>query len=205
MLSIQTIEPDTLELLKRLCAFPQLGKMRLVGGTALALQYGHRQSIDLDFFGVLPENHDELFVALRALGNLSIMNRSAKIVQTSINGIKVDFVDYRDYPWIDEPVKEGIITLASPKDIAAMKVNAAINRGTKKDFVDIFVLLQHFSLAEILDFYRQKYPDYSDYRALLSLTYFDDAEGQDMPVLLIENSWEEMKTAIVAAVERYQR
>lgn len=205
MLSIQTIEPDTLELLKRLCAFPQLGKMRLVGGTALALQYGHRQSIDLDFFGVLPENHDELFVALRALGNLSIMNRSAKIVQTSINGIKVDFVDYRDYPWIDESVKEGIITLASPKDIAAMKVNAAINRGTKKDFVDIFVLLQHFSLAEILDFYRQKYPDYSDYRALLSLTYFDDAEGQDMPVLLIENSWEEMKTAIVAAVERYQR
>lgn len=204
MLSLQTIAPDTLELLKRIAALPQTQGLRLVGGTALALQYGHRQSIDLDFFGAVPGDREALIASLKQLGTLTILNASSKILQTTLNGIKVDFVDYRYYDWIDEPLREENIVLASPKDIAAMKVNAAINRGTKKDFVDIFVLLQHYSLAEILAFYRQKYPDYSEYRALLSLTYFEDAETQDMPKLFINNTWDEMKQTIVTAVKQFQ-
>ena len=183
---------------------PQTQGLRLVGGTALALQYGHRQSIDLDFFGAVPGDREALIASLKQLGTLTILNASSKILQTTLNGIKVDFVDYRYYDWIDEPLREENIVLASPKDIAAMKVNAAINRGTKKDFVDIFVLLQHYSLAEILAFYRQKYPDYSEYRALLSLTYFEDAETQDMPKLFINNTWDEMKQTIVTAVKQFQ-
>ena len=205
MLSLQTIAPDTLELLKRIAALPQTQGLRLVGGTALALQYGHRQSIDLDFFGAVPGDREALIASLKQLGTLTILNASSKILQTTLNGIKVDFVDYRYYDWIDEPLREENIVLASPKDIAAMKVNAAINRGTKKDFVDIFVLLQHYSLAEILAFYRQKYPDYSEYRALLSLTYFEDAETQDMPKLFINNTWDEMKQTIVTAVKQFQK
>ena len=204
MLSLQTIAPDTLELLKRIAALPQTQGLRLVGGTALALQYGHRQSIDLDFFGAVSEDREALLASLKQLGILTILNASSKILQTTLNGIKVDFVDYRYYDWIDEPLREEEIVLASPKDIAAMKVNAAINRGTKKDFVDIFVLLQHYSLAEILAFYRQKYPDYSEYRALLSLTYFEDAETQNMPKLFINNTWDEMKQTIVTAVKQFQ-
>ena len=99
MLSLQTIVPDTLELLKALSVRPELRTMRLVGGTSLA----------------------------------------------------------------------------SPKDISVLKVNAIEGRGTKKDFVDIYVLLQHYSLGEILEFYKQKYPNYSIFRALRSLTYFEDA------------------------------
>ena len=205
MLSLQTIAPDTLELLKRIAALPQTQGLRLVGGTALALQYGHRQSIDLDFFGAVPGDREALIASLKQLGTLTILNASSKILQTTLNGIKVDLVDYRYYDWIDEPLREENIVLASPKDIAAMKVNAAINRGTKKDFVDIFVLLQHYSLAEILAFYRQKYPDYSEYRALLSLTYFEDAETQDMPKLFINNTWDEMKQTIVTAVKQFQK
>ena len=193
-----------MELLKRIAALPQTQGLRLVGGTALALQYGHRQSIDLDFFGAVPGDREALIASLKQLGTLTILNASSKILQTTLNGIKVDFVDYRYYDWIDEPLREENIVLASPKDIAAMKVNAAINRGTKKDFVDIFVLLQHYSLAEILAFYRQKYPDYSEYRALLSLTYFEDAETQDMPKLFINNTWDEMKQTIVTAVKQFQ-
>ena len=60
MLSLQTVYPDTLELLKTLMRLPILGQMRLVGGTALALQYGHRRSVDLDFFGHTTEDVDEL-------------------------------------------------------------------------------------------------------------------------------------------------
>ena len=85
-----------------------------------------------------------------------------------------------------------------------MKVNAIIGRGTRKDFIDLFVLLQHYSLSEILDFYRQKYPEFSEYRALLSMTYFEDAEMQDMPRMFIDTSWEDMKSAIIKAVKAYQ-
>ena len=111
MLSFQTVHPHTLELLKRIAALPELQSTRLVGGTALALQYGHRQSIDLDFFGAIPQDKDE------------------------------------------------IIT---------------------------------------------KYPEYSEYRALLSMTYFEDAEMQNMPHMFIDASWENIKQTIIAEVKKYQ-
>lgn len=205
MLSIQTIHPNTLELLKQLASQPELSQTRLVGGTALALQYGHRQSIDLDFFGVLPEDKEELLEMMSRVGNMIVTNRTKMIVQAVINQVKVDFVDYSRYPWIDEPVQGDGFVLASDKDIAAMKVNAIIGRGTRKDFIDLFVLLQHYALTEIMAFYKQKYPEFSEYRALLSMTYFEDAEMQDMPKMFIDTSWKEMKKAIIMAVEAYQR
>lgn len=204
MLQTQTINPDTLDLLKKLTARPELSDMRLVGGTALSLQYGHRQSIDLDFFGCYATTQEDLIDLTRGIGNISILNSSSHILQMTINQIKVDFVDYSRYKWIDEPVQDGSVVLASDKDIAAMKINAIMGRGTKKDFVDMFVLLQHYSLAEILQFYKQKYPEYSEYRALLSLTYFDDAELQPMPRMFIPDTWEQIKTAINSAVKAYQ-
>lgn len=204
MLSIQTIEPDTLELLKRLSSQPELQETRLVGGTALALQYGHRQSVDLDFFGRLPGERDVLLELIQSIGKVTVLNQSKAILQTIINDVKVDFVDYSRYPWIDAPIKGDGFALASDKDIAAMKVNAIIGRGTRKDFIDLFVLLQHYSLAEILDFYRQKYPEFSEYRALLSMTYFEDAEMQDMPRMFIDTPWTEMKSSIIKVVKAYQ-
>lgn len=205
MLSIQTIHPNTLELLKQLASQPELTQTRLVGGTALALQYGHRQSIDLDFFGVLPEDKDELIELARRVGDVLVTNRTKMIVQTVINQVKVDFVDYSRYAWIDEPIQGEGFVLASDKDIAAMKVNAIIGRGTRKDFIDLYVLLQHYSLTEIMGFYKQKYPEFSEYRALLSMTYFDDAEMQDMPKMFIDTPWEEMKSTIIQAVKAYQK
>ena len=205
MLSIQTIQPNTLELLKRLASQPELAQTRLVGGTALALQYGHRQSIDLDFFGALPEDKDELIDMVKRLGNVTITNKSKSIVQTIIDNVKVDFVDYSRYAWIDEPIQGEGFLLASDKDIAAMKVNAIIGRGTRKDFIDLYVLLQHYSLPEIMDFYKQKYPEFSEYRALLSMTYFEDAEMQDMPKMFISTLWDEMKSTIIQAVKAYQK
>lgn len=205
MLSIQTILPDTLELLKRLASQPELSQTRLVGGTALALQYGHRQSVDLDFFGILSEDKDDLVEMSKKAGEVMVINRSKAIMQMMINQVKVDFVDYSRYVWIDEPILGDGFVLASDKDIAAMKVNAIIGRGTRKDFIDLYVLLQHYSLSQIMDFYKRKYPEFSEYRALLSMTYFDDAEMQDMPKMFIDTSWEEMKKTIVEAVKRYQQ
>lgn len=101
-----------------------------------------------------------------------------------VDDIKIDFVDYV-YKWIDAPLCDGDIRLASMKDIAAMKINAVEGRGTKKDFVDIYFLLRHFTLEQILSFYKAKYPENSEFRALMSLTYFDDAEPQIAPEMLI--------------------
>jgi len=205
MLAIQTIQPDTLELLKRLAAHSQVRGTRLVGGTALALQYGHRQSVDLDFFGTLPQDKEELVAVATKEGKVTVHNRSNLILQMDIDGVKVDFVDYSRYNWIDEPITADGFVLASDKDIAAMKVNAIIGRGTRKDFIDLYVLLQHYPLMQIMDFYKQKYPEYSEYRALLSMTYFEDAEMQTMPRMFIDTSWETMKKTIIQAVKAYQK
>ena len=177
--------------------------MRLVGGTSLALQLGHRKSVDLDLFGKLVCTNDEIKDALRKLGQLSVIKENQNIKIYTIDGIKVDFVNYC-YDWIDNQILEDNIRLASMKDIAAMKVNAIEGRGTKKDFIDIYFLLQHFTLQQILEFYAQKYPENSFFRALISLTYFDDADPQIAPEMLISISWDDMKEAIRKAVKEYR-
>lgn len=202
MLSYQTVNAHTLELLRRLMAEPIFASLRLVGGTALALQYGHRNSIDLDFFGQLDDDAEEVKAILRKHGKLSVIKESRNIKIYLLNNIKVDFVNY-NYSWIDAPVVEEQIKLASPKDIAAMKINAIEGRGTKKDFIDIYFLLQHYTLHEILTFYQQKYPENSIFRALMSLSYFEDAETQIMPVMYVPISWDEIKTTIQFQVNQY--
>ena len=203
MLTFQTVVPHTLELLKRIMNIPMFNPLRLVGGTALALQYGHRSSIDLDFFGDLEIDTDKVTQALGNIGEVIISNCSDNIKTYHIDGIKTDFVNYSLYPWIDNPVVEEGIRLASPKDIAAMKINAIMGRGSRKDFVDVYFLLQHYTLDELLDFYQQKYSNASIFRALLSLTYFNDAELQPMPVMFVDVDWIKMKAVILTAVEEY--
>ena len=129
MLSYQTVNEHTLELLRQLSSIPEFSAMRLVGGTSLA----------------------------------------------------------------------------TPPDIAAMKVNAIEGRGSKKDFIDLYYLLQHYTLHEILGFYKQKYPEHSVFRALMSMSYFDDADVQPTPRLFTQVSWEDMKEYIHREIEQYSK
>ncbi len=201
MLSYKTVEPDTLELLKRLTEEPFLTETRLVGGTSLALQYGHRISIDLDFFGRFSTEDDNEFHDMLSNYENSVVLKSTKNIKSCLlQGVKIDFVNY-NYPWIDEMIRQDNLRLASPKDIAAMKINAIEGRGTRKDFVDIYFLLEHYSLSEILTFYQTKYPEHSQFRALLSLSYFDDAEMQPMPKMLMPVEWDTMKKKILDEIK----
>lgn len=205
MLSLQTVLPNTLELLKVLMQQPLLKDMRLVGGTSLALQYGHRRSVDLDFFGTTTEDIDELTKMMQDCSKDLVKGGCTKRIKTYfLNSVKVDVVNY-DYKWIDEPVIEEGIRLASPKDIAAMKVNAVMGRGTKKDFVDVYFLLKHYSFDELIQFYLQKYTDGSEYRALLSMSYFADADPQPMPFMLQQVDWDTIKDEIKRQVEAYNK
>ncbi len=131
MLSFQTVEPHTLELLNRLMQEPLLATYRLVGGTSLALQYGHRSSVDLDFFGTPPLDIYSLKETLQRIGTVQVMKESTNIQIYYLDGVKIDFVNYT-YPWLDAPVVCSNLRLASPKDLAAMKVNAIEERGSKK-------------------------------------------------------------------------
>ena len=205
MLSFQTVLPDTLELLKVLMQQPLLNDMRLVGGTSLALQYGHRRSVDLDFFGHTTEDVEELTTILSRCAKDVIRGNCSKSIKAYfLNNIKVDIVNYK-YRWIDEPVISDGLRLASPKDIAAMKFNAVMGRGTKKDFVDVYFLLRHYTFEEIMQFYLQKYTDGSEYRALLSMTYFADADPQPMPYMFQQVEWEIIKEEIKQQVAMYNR
>lgn len=195
MLQYQTIYPATLQLLKDLQSLELLKECRLVGGTALALQLGHRRSVDLDFFGTVLQTPDELQDLLRENHDVTIVKESKNIHIYLIDGVKVDIVNYK-YDWIDTPVEEDGIRLADVKDIAAMKVAAIIGRGTKKDFIDLYFLLKQYSLKELLELYLQKYPDGSLFIAIKSLSYFEDAEADPMPVMFEEVSWPDVKALI---------
>lgn len=200
MLHYETIELRTLELLKRLQALPELRDCRLVGGTALALQLGHRKSVDLDLFGTIDLEPYELESILGNLGTLEVRKNSGNIHLFVLNGIHIDIVNF-PFPWRQPEVVENDVRLAGIEDIAAMKVTAVIGRGTKKDFIDIAQLLQIYSLEQILSFYESKYPNASRFMALKSLCYFDDAEMQPMPYMFSNITWNQAKEQILHAVD----
>ncbi len=177
----------------------EFSEARLVGGTALALQLGHRKSIDLDFFGHIAATTDDLSELYSRIGKAQLLSSSKNINVFLVDGVKVDSVNYQ-YPWLDAPIVVEGIRLASMRDIAAMKVAAIINRGTKKDFVDMYFLLKHYSLKEVLGFYTEKYADGSIFIALKSMVYFVDAESDPMPYMFEDVSWEDVKEEVAMAV-----
>jgi len=133
MLQICTIAPDTLELLRKLNSVPELANTRLVGGTALALWLGHRLSIDLDFFGQVEGDTEIISSYLVRDGfDVNIRSNQKNIHIFTINGVKTDIINYR-YLWIDDLIEEDGIRLGGLKDIAAMKIAAITNRGSKKE------------------------------------------------------------------------
>lgn len=196
MLYYQSIDSTALELLKKLMAIPQFNDLFLVGGTSLALQIGHRKSIDLDLFGIFNLEQEEFSWIFKQFNSVTMINRTPNIKTYIIEDIKVDFVKY-PYSWIDKAILKDGIRLAGMKDIAAMKLSAITGRGTKKDFIDLYFLLRYFSLNQMLNFYNQKYPDGSKFLVLKSLTYFEDAEVELTPVMLESVDWKEVKSKIV--------
>lgn len=202
MLHTKTVFPNTLELLIKLQCLTELKDFVLVGGTALALHFGHRMSIDLDLFSYnvdIPVNIQNI----ASINKLKIENISlAKNIQIfNIDGIKVDFVCY-PYPWLNSYIADKQMKIASLEDIAAMKISAIINRGTKKDFIDFYYLLEIFDLPQIMFFYKKKYPEASEFLAYKSLIYFEDAESDPMPKMFSKVKWEKIKKRILEISEK---
>ena len=200
MLQTQTVVPELLELLKKIMSESLFSEFFLVGGTSLSLQIGHRNSIDIDLFGNCQINENLFISKLKEYGEVIVDQSSKNILITQVNGIKIDFVNYK-YPLLENPIIIDNIRMLSKKDIAAMKLNAIAGRGSKKDFIDLHYLLNEFSLREILDFYNQKFSDGSEFMVYKSLSYFEDADYQLNPKMLRNDfDWETCKQKIIEEV-----
>lgn len=198
MLHTETVSTTTLELLKRLMGNPTMSSFALVGGTALALQMGHRISIDLDFFCNESFSEENLRCFLEKDFRLKTNFISNNTLKGEIAGVKIDCIAHR-YPWIKPfEVIDGI-RLASLEDICAMKLNAITGNGTRiKDYIDIAFLSTRYSLTQMLDFYERKYQA-NTLMPLKSLVYFEDVNVNE-PVRMINSSsadWNKIKKRLM--------
>lgn len=199
MLQYSTVDQGTLELLKSLMQQPFLSDYNLVGGTALALQLGHRKSIDLDLFTSmdidtinLKNQLEQIYKISDVASNKNGLSLFIEYPEKSNNMVKVDFVKYQ-YGLLRELIVIDGIRLLSIEDIIPMKLSAAANRGTKKDFFDLYFLLQVYSLKEMMKLFEQKFSNFNNFYIVKSLTYFDDAENDIDPVVINPCSWCEVK------------
>lgn len=179
----------------------------MAGGTALALQLGHRRSLDFDFYTQKKfDNKKLLFELEKKLKDVILIQSAEQTLIVKINEIEVSFFHY-PYPLIYPPIEVNGASLASKEDIAAMKIIAISDRGTKRDFIDIHFLLKEFSLEEIFQFVKTKYPSFNIYVALQGLTYFADAEkGQKRKLYLFQNvSWGKVKKFLIEQVKNFQK
>ena len=199
MLQTHTVVPELMELLKKIMSEKLFSDFNLAGGTSLALQMGHRTSIDIDLFGNSEINFELFIEKLSEYGEVKVAQSTKNILITKINNVKVDFVNYK-YPLLTDCLFEDNIRMASKTDIAAMKLNAIAGRGSKKDFIDLYFLLNEFSLSEILSFYDQKFSDGSIFMVQKSLTYFEDADFQLQPKMFLDFNWETCKQKIIDEV-----
>lgn len=200
MLQLRTIDPGTLGLLKSLVQEPFLADNFLVGGTALALQMGHRFSVDLDLFTHSAFEAEPLLEAFEAKYNVQPLTITNTIFIIVVEGVKVDCVRFK-YPFAFPLLNMEGVRMADIRDIAPMKLDAVTKRGSKKDFFDMYYLFERFSPAQILEWYNQMFRHSTSFHVIRSLTYFDDAEQTETPIVFDKKvTWAEVKKRMVQVV-----
>ncbi|PIZ47439.1 hypothetical protein COY32_01715 [candidate division WWE3 bacterium CG_4_10_14_0_2_um_filter_41_14] len=181
----QTLYPKTKQVLDKLSEHDFLSDFYLAGGTGLALQLGHRKSIDLDFFAQKPFDRDILLQNLSAFSP-TITQEAPGTIDCIIDTVKVSFLLYT-YPLISNMSQFEKVSVASINDIACMKLSAISSRGAKKDFIDLYVILESgFTLTALFEMFEQKFTgvSYNRMHILKSLVYFDDATNDPEPEYL---------------------
>ncbi len=184
----------------------QLKDFYLVGGTALALYYGHRLSVDLDLFSTTSFSNEDIIPVLeKSITGFTYRNASNPVgLFCMIDNLKVDFIKHHNHPLIDEPLLIDDIRMLTPREIMAMKIAAILKRGVKKDFWDLNELFNHFSVEECIEAYTQKY---FSQQLLISipyaLTYFADAEESEEPLSLKNQTWISVKKSIQQKMNEY--
>jgi len=173
----------------------------LAGGTGLALQFGHRRSVDLDLFSQEDFDPANLNALLGGLQGLKVRQVLRGTLHLQLHGILVSFLHYQ-YPLLFPLAQFETLQLADPRDIACMKLNAIASRGGRRDFVDLYIAARTYGLREILAWFETKYAatPYNRIHLFKALTYFADAEHEPMPDLLTSINWDTVKQFFLAEV-----
>ena len=166
----------------------------LAGGTGLALQFGHRRSMDLDLFRADAFSEEALVRQVRQAGEFTVVAMAPHTLHIVMGGVKVSFFAY-EYPLLFPPGEFLGMPVADPRDIACMKLSAVAGRGTKRDFVDLYEASTRFGLPQLFTWFEQKYAGsrHNPVHLRKSLVYFEDAEKDPMPDMLTSLSWQQVK------------
>lgn len=206
MLQTQTVEPRTLSLLKELFSLTLLDNFGLVGGTALSLKYGHRLSIDLDLFSFEKFENESIINDLKSHFGSRLEIRTSPPwfgIFCFIDSVKVDIVRH-PHPLIGPIETIDGIRFFSDQDIMAMKIQAILGRGKKKDFWDIAELLNHYQVSDFVKNHKAKY---STQNLLISIpqvmVYFQDADEDESPVSLKGQTWPKIQKSIQQKIEKF--
>lgn len=208
MLHTEAVEPGTFSLLEKLMELPSLKQFSLVGGTTLALRYGHRSSEDIDLFSHEKFNHQQIIKELEDEFSHRFVYKQQNTqfgIFCFIDNVKVDIVHFPHLP-IAAIEEENKIRMYGNSDIAAMKIQAILGRAKKKDFWDLYELLKDYSLQQLIDWHKQKYP--SQMLAISiphAITYFAEADESETPVSFKKQTWEQIKRGISRKVSDYLR
>jgi hypothetical protein len=199
MLHTAILSSSQKKALKVLGPFVNPRSFYLGGGTAVALHLGHRLSVDLDWFTPV-EISDPAGLAAdlkKGISNVVIDRVEKRTVHCRVAGVSVTFMDYR-YPMLSPSMaleKSGC-SIASLDDLACMKLSAMAQRGSKKDFVDLYAIcLKHRTLPELLGLYKRKYSIKDMSHVLIGLSYMGDAEREKIPEMKWKAGWGEIKKA----------
>lgn len=206
-MEFEVLEQKTKKVLQKIGENKTLSVFYMAGGTALALQLNHRQSIDLDWFSQKPFSSKKLIEFFSSIGKLVVNFESEDTLHLVVDGVKISLF-YYPYDLLRPLVAYASnVSLASDIDIACMKLQAISSRGSKKDFIDLFFLLKKYALGEILDAFDKKFSmvKYNRLHLLKSLVFFEDAESEPTPIMLADVSWDEVKKDIMQKVKDYEK
>jgi len=193
--SLENIRPNVRTLVKKLSAKGFIKDFYLAGGTAVALFFHHRRSDDLDFFSEKSFREVALIGNLKKVGKFENLKSEKDTLLGKLADIKVSFFSL-PYKLLEPPLKSENLRVAAPLDLALMKILAISDRGTKRDFIDLYLLSKHVKpLDELLILFQKKFGkyDFNIQHIIKSLSYFDDADKGEMPEMYIDIEWREVK------------
>lgn len=185
----------TRNLLEKLASQKFAKNFYLAGGTAAELFLNHRRSDDLDFFSEKEFNFAILIKHLKEVGKFLGMKSAEDTLLGNLDDIKISFFSL-PYKLLESPLKYKNLSIATPIDLALMKILAISDRGTKRDFIDLYFLCQKVkTLEEFMCLFQKKFGkyDYNIYHIIKSITYFEDAEQDEMPKMYAEIDWKKVK------------